>query len=188
MMQSSHCIRYYLPRDLFSTKAIYIHNDISCNIESIIFSFTFFKIMFFKLYLRLIVFLLFYLFDEAAKLHVSADKESKKSYKSKDKISSSTQDKVPIPDLNFPPPNEKEEVKSNDKKGRETYTERMERYEKMGILEEYRIAQRRRRSEWQDKLSAEQKKEKSRKDAEVRKTKIAQVRINLLFYTEFYEG
>jgi len=142
--------------------------------------------MLFKLYLRLIVFFLFYLFDEADKLHVSAVKRSNKIHKPKDKISS-TQDKQPIPDLNFPPPNEKEEVKSNDKKGRETYTERMERYEKMGILEEYRIAQRRRRREWQDKLSAEQRKEKSRKDAEVRKTKIAQVRISLLLYTEFYE-
>ena len=65
--------------------------------------------MLFKLYLRLIVFFLFYLFDEADKLHVSAVKRSNKIHKPKDKISS-TQDKQPIPDLNFPPPNEKEEV------------------------------------------------------------------------------
>lgn len=98
------------------------------------------------------------------------------------KTATVTTKKEPIPDLNFPPPIEEEQIqKKAPKPRRESYAQRIERHKKDGTLEAYKEAERIRKKAYKAQFTPEQLKEKSRKWEESRRAKIATVSKSLIY-------
>ncbi|PWN34943.1 uncharacterized protein FA14DRAFT_184310 [Meira miltonrushii] len=141
--------------------------------------------MLLKLHFR-ILFYLYSILSEVCVFHVDAVKASKRGDDSKNlqvqaskNPELSEKGKQTIPDLNFPPPPEEEQPedsRSTDPQSkRSTYALRMERYKANGTLEAYRAAQKHRQMVWYNNLTEEEKRARSRRDAETRKAKNAQL-------------